>query len=109
VKVIIETGFLNDDEKERACKAAMRAEANFVKTSTGFGPGGATEKDVSLMLAAVEGSLSVKASGGIRTWETAQRMIEAGASRLGTSSGVAIIQGARGMETKENESGKSSY
>jgi deoxyribose-phosphate aldolase len=109
VKVIIETGFLTDEEKERACKAAMRAGANFVKTSTGFGPGGATEKDVSLMLTAVKGSLSVKASGGIRSWETAQKMIEAGASRLGTSSGIAIVLGAQGDDTSPTEAVSSNY
>lgn len=92
VKVILETGFLTDEEKVIACKIAMEAEADFVKTSTGFGPGGATIHDVKLLRNTVGVSLGVKASGGIRTLEKAMAMIEAGADRIGTSAGVAIIE-----------------
>jgi deoxyribose-phosphate aldolase len=95
VKVVLETGLLTDDEKRRACRAARAAGADFVKTSTGFGPSGATEADVRLMVEAVEGALSVKAAGGISSWEIAKKMIEAGAVRLGTSSGAAIVKGAQ--------------
>lgn len=91
VKVILETAFLTDDEKRRACEAAVTAGAGFVKTSTGFGPGGATEEDVRLMRAAVGDKTGVKASGGIRTRQQAELMIAAGATRLGTSAGVALL------------------
>lgn len=91
VKVIIETGLLTDDEKRLACRLAKEAGADFVKTSTGFGPGGATVEDVRLMRGVVGDSLGVKASGGIRDEQTARAMIEAGANRIGTSSGVAIV------------------
>ena len=92
LKVIIETCLLNEEEKERACKDAVKAGADFVKTSTGFSTGGATVEDVRLMKKAVEGSdCQVKASGGIRTKETMDAMIEAGATRIGTSSGVNLI------------------
>lgn len=94
VKVIIETCYLTDAEKERACKAAMAAGARFVKTSTGFGTGGATVEDVRLMRATVGASLKVKASGGIRTRSDAIAMLEAGADRIGASSGIAIVTGA---------------
>ncbi|GAA3403715.1 deoxyribose-phosphate aldolase [Paenibacillus hodogayensis] len=94
VKVILETGYLNEDQKRTACRLAEEAGAHFVKTSTGFGPGGATVEDVKLMRAAVSPSVEVKASGGVRDWATAQAMIAAGATRLGTSSGVAIVGGA---------------
>ena len=93
IKVILETGFLTDKEKVSACKLAKEAGADFVKTSTGFGPGGATVHDVKLMKDAIGKSMRVKASGGIRTFEKAMAMIEAGADRIGTSSGVAIIEG----------------
>lgn len=93
VKVIIETGLLNDEQKRTACRLAEEAGAHFVKTSTGFGPGGATVEDVRLMRAAVSPSVQVKASGGVRDYKTAVTMIEAGANRLGTSSGVAIVSG----------------
>ncbi|MFT4889909.1 MAG: deoxyribose-phosphate aldolase [Halobacteriales archaeon] len=89
VKVIIETGLLTDDEKRRACKTARDADADFVKTSTGFAEGGATVEDVELM----SEYLPVKASGGIGSWETAQAMFDAGAERIGASSGVAIVAG----------------
>jgi deoxyribose-phosphate aldolase len=92
VKVIIETCCLTEDEKMAACQAAVRAGARFVKTSTGFGSAGATVADVRLMRAAVGEAIGVKASGGIRTLEQAMGMLEAGATRIGTSSGVAIVE-----------------
>lgn len=95
VKVILETGLLTDEEKKKACKIAVEAGAAFVKTSTGFGHGGATVPDVLIMAKAVDGKARIKASGGIRDFATAMAMISAGADRLGTSSGVAIIEGAR--------------
>lgn len=95
VKVIIETCYLTDEEKEIACKLAMEAGADFVKTSTGFGTGGATVEDVRLMRRIVGDKLGVKAAGGIRTYEQAMAMIEAGANRIGTSSGVKIVEEAR--------------
>lgn len=91
VKVILETGLLTDAEKVEACRLAQSAGASFVKTSTGFGHGGATVEDIKLMRATVGPKMGVKASGGIRDRETALRMVEAGATRLGTSSGVAIV------------------
>ncbi|MDO4566939.1 MAG: deoxyribose-phosphate aldolase [Oscillospiraceae bacterium] len=91
VKVIIETCLLNDREKVKACLAAKEAGADFVKTSTGFSSGGATAADVRLMRETVGEELGVKASGGIRSAEKAKEMLEAGASRLGTSSGLEII------------------
>jgi deoxyribose-phosphate aldolase len=92
VKVIIESGLLTDSEKVLACRLAKEAGAGFVKTSTGFGPGGATEGDIRLMRETVGPDLGVKASGGVRTLETARLMIEAGATRIGTSSGITIVQ-----------------
>jgi deoxyribose-phosphate aldolase len=97
VKVIFETGFLNDEQKATACKLSEQAGAHYVKTSTGFGPGGATVEDIRLMRSSVSGHIGVKASGGVRDLETAQKMIEAGATRLGTSSGVAIVKGLAGQ------------
>lgn len=91
VKVIIETCYLNADEKAKACVAAKAAGANFVKTSTGFGTGGATIEDVALMRATVGDCLKVKASGGIRTRAEAIAMLNAGASRIGASAGVSIV------------------
>ncbi len=97
-KVIIEAALLTDDEKVRACHAARRARADFVKTSTGFGPGGATAHDVALMAEAVRGTrMGIKAAGGIHSYEDAQRMIRAGATRLGASAGVRIIREAKGL------------
>ena len=96
VKVIIEAALLTDDEKVRACQLSKDAGADFVKTSTGFGPGGATVHDVALMSRAVNGELGVKAAGGIRNYEQAQAMIQAGATRIGASAGVKILQEARG-------------
>lgn len=93
VKVIIETSLLTQDEKVLACQAALEAGAHFVKTSTGFGGGGATVDDVKLMKSIVGSQMEVKASGGIKDLAQAHAMIEAGATRLGTSSGVTIVQG----------------
>ena len=93
VKVIFETCLLTDDEKKKACELSLNAGAHFVKTSTGFSTGGATVADVRLMKAAVGTRAQVKASGGIRDLQTAAQMIEAGATRLGTSSGVLLVKG----------------
>ena len=100
LKVIIETALLTDEEKKEACRIAEKAGADFVKTSTGFSTGGATVEDVALMRASVSEKVKVKASGGVRSYEDAVKMIKAGAERLGTSSGIAIVKG---------EEGKSSY
>lgn len=91
VKVILETCLLTNEEKRLACQAALAAGAHFVKTSTGFGGGGATVEDIRLMKAVVSDQAMIKASGGIRTREQAEAMIAAGASRIGTSAGVSII------------------
>lgn len=93
VKVIFETCLLTDEEKERACQISVEAGAAFVKTSTGFSTGGATLDDVRLMHRIVDGRCAVKASGGIRDRAAALAMIEAGATRLGTSAGIAILAG----------------
>lgn len=93
VKVIIETCLLTDDEKIKACQAAVSAGADFVKTSTGFSTGGATVEDVRLMRETVGPDIGVKASGGARSLKDVQQFVAAGASRIGTSSGVAIVQG----------------
>ena len=100
LKVIIETALLTDEEKKEACRIAEKAGADFVKTSTGFSTGGATVEDVALMRASVSEKVKVKASGGVRSYEDAVKMIKAGAERLGTSSGIAIVK---------REEGKSSY
>jgi deoxyribose-phosphate aldolase len=92
VKVIFETCFLSDDQIVTACKLSVNAGAGFVKTSTGFGSGGATTAHVALMRQAVGLNVGVKASGGVKTLEAALAMIEAGASRIGTSSGVALVR-----------------
>jgi len=92
VKVILETCLLSNEEKKAACRISMEAGAHFVKTSTGFSSAGATIEDVRLMRQAVGPDFGVKASGGIRDAETAYAMIKAGATRLGTSSGIAILQ-----------------
>ena len=94
LKVIIETSLLNNEEKVRACRLAKEARADFVKTSTGFSTAGATIADVALMRKAVGAEMGVKASGGIRTLEDLLKMVEAGASRIGTSNGVAIVRQA---------------
>ncbi|MCA0970032.1 deoxyribose-phosphate aldolase [Halobacillus litoralis] len=96
VKVIIETSLLNEDEKVKACELAKEAGADFVKTSTGFSGGGATVEDISLMRKTVGPELGVKASGGVRDYEGAKAMIEAGATRIGASSGIAIVNGEQG-------------
>ncbi|NLM72592.1 MAG: deoxyribose-phosphate aldolase [Clostridiaceae bacterium] len=93
VKVIIETCLLTDEEKVMACKLAQKAGAHFVKTSTGFSTGGATEEDIALMRKTVGNTMKVKASGGIRDYETAIKMVNAGADRIGASSSVKIVQG----------------
>jgi deoxyribose-phosphate aldolase len=93
VKVIIETVLLNDEEKTIACLLSKEAGADFVKTSTGFAGGGATVHDVELMRKTVGSQMGVKASGGVRTFEDAESMIKAGATRIGASAGVKIIQG----------------
>ncbi len=98
-KVIIETALLADEEKVRACLAAKRAGADFVKTSTGFAKGGATVADVALMRRTVGADLGVKASGGVKGLKDAREMIEAGATRIGASVGVKIAQEAAGMKT----------
>ncbi len=95
VKVIIEACLLTDEEKVRACQAAVRAGADFVKTSTGFSTGGATPEDIALMRRTVGPDVGVKASGGVRSLEDMQKMIEAGATRIGASSGVKIMQGGQ--------------
>lgn len=93
VKVIIETSLLTDEEKRAACEMAKAAGADFVKTSTGFSTGGATVEDVKLMRATVGPEMGVKASGGVRSLEDLKQMEEAGATRIGASSGVQIMQG----------------
>ena len=93
VKVIIETCLLTDDEKVKACQIAQKAGADFVKTSTGFSTGGATVADVALMRKTVGPDMGVKASGGARSYEDALAFIKAGATRIGASSGVAIMEG----------------
>lgn len=97
LKVILETCFLTDDEKRTACRLSVNAGADFVKTSTGFGSGGATPEDVTLMVEAVAGKAQVKASGGVRDAEAAQKYVALGASRLGTSNGIAIVSGLVGQ------------
>ncbi|WP_347549539.1 deoxyribose-phosphate aldolase [Pseudalkalibacillus hwajinpoensis] len=93
VKVIIETCLLTDEEKKRACELSVKAGADFVKTSTGFSTGGATVEDIKLMRETVGPDIGVKASGGVRDLEGSQAMIDAGATRIGASAGVKIVQG----------------
>lgn len=95
VKVIIETSLLTEEEKVRACQLSVKAGADFVKTSTGFSTGGATPEDVALMRKTVGEITGVKASGGVRSKEDMDRMIEAGATRIGASSGVKIMEGGQ--------------
>lgn len=97
VKVILENAYLTEEEKLAACRIAEKVGADFVKTSTGFGPSGATEADVRLMRQTVGPTVGVKAAGGIRTLADALRMLEAGANRLGTSASVAIWQEAASL------------
>lgn len=98
VKVIIETCYLTDEEKTECCKAAVRAHATFVKTSTGFGTAGATPEDVKLMREVVGDELGVKAAGGVKNLKDLETMVEHGASRIGASCGVAIMQNATSSE-----------
>jgi deoxyribose-phosphate aldolase len=91
-KVIIEASLLTEEEKVTACQLAKKTGVDYVKTSTGFGPGGATVEDVALMRRVVGPSMGIKAAGGIRNLETAKKMVEVGATRIGTSSGVKIVQ-----------------
>ncbi len=93
-KVILETGYLTDAEKIEACRRAVAAGADFVKTSTGFGPGGATVADVALMRGTVGPGVGVKAAGGIRTFDAAREMVWAGANRIGASASVQIVASA---------------
>ncbi|EMT50754.1 MULTISPECIES: deoxyribose-phosphate aldolase [Brevibacillus] len=93
LKVILETGLLTEEEKVTACKLCVEAGADYVKTSTGFGPGGATVEDIALMRKTVGPEVGVKASGGVRDRAAALAMIEAGATRIGASSGIAIVNG----------------
>ncbi|AEI43835.1 deoxyribose-phosphate aldolase [Paenibacillus mucilaginosus] len=95
VKVIIETSLLTDEEKVRACELSVKAGADFVKTSTGFSTGGATPEDVALMRRTVGEGTGVKASGGVRSREDMLKMVEAGATRIGASSGVKIMEGGQ--------------
>ncbi len=104
-KVIIECALLTDDEKVRACIASKRAHADFVKTSTGFSTGGATARDVAIMAEVVRGArMGVKAAGGIRSYDDLKAMVEAGATRIGASAGIAIVQAAKGL-TVSSEGG----
>lgn len=97
-KVIIETSLLTDEEKITACKLAKEADANYVKTSTGFSNGGATIEDIRLMRETVGPDMGVKASGGVRDLQTMKAMIEAGATRIGASAGVEILKGNEGVD-----------
>jgi deoxyribose-phosphate aldolase len=98
VKVIIEAALLTDDEKVKACVLARAAGADYVKTSTGFGPGGATAADVALMRRVVGPGMGVKAAGGVRDLTSAKAMLEAGADRIGASVGVKIVEESRGVK-----------
>lgn len=101
-KVILECVLLTDSEKQEACRAAKNAGAEFVKTSTGFGPGGATPADVRLLRSAVGAEMGVKAAGGIRTFEDLKRMVEAGATRIGASASVKIIEEAHAAAARRS-------
>lgn len=102
LKVILETCYLTDQEIKLACRLAKKGKADYVKTSTGFGSGGATENAVKIMLDEVGDTMKVKASGGIRDIETAKKYIKMGVSRLGTSSGVEIVSGPQNKDTNEH-------
>lgn len=97
VKVIIETCYLTDEEKKTAALLCKEAGADFVKTSTGFGTGGATVEDIALIRQTVGPDMGIKASGGVRNLEAARKLVQAGATRLGTSSSVAIVTGSAGQ------------
>ena len=99
VKVILETCLLTDEEKVKVCKIAKEVGANFVKTSTGFSTGGATVSDIRLMRQTVGPEMGVKASGAVRTTEDAKAVIEAGASRIGASSSIAIVEGTKDLNS----------
>jgi deoxyribose-phosphate aldolase len=105
VKVIIEAALLTDDEKVKACVLARAAGADYVKTSTGFGPGGATAKDVALMRRVVGPGMGVKAAGGVRDLTAAKAMLEAGADRIGASVGVKIVEESRGAAPPPSKPG----
>src|SRR5207247_8052871 len=104
-KVIIEAALLTDDEKVTACTLAKAAGADYVKTSTGFGTGGATAADVALMRRIVGAEMGVKAAGGVRDLDALKAMVAAGATRVGASAGVKIIQQARGERSTATTSG----
>jgi len=108
-KVIIEAAYLTDDEKISACSLAKAAGADFVKTSTGFGPGGATVADVELMRRIVGADMGVKAAGGVRDLEGLKAMVAAGASRVGASAGVKILQESKGNAPAPTGGGSSGY
>ncbi|MEK6302461.1 MAG: deoxyribose-phosphate aldolase [Acidobacteriota bacterium] len=108
-KVILETGLLTEEEKVRACLLAKEAGADFVKTSTGFSKGGATVADIALMRRVVGGEMGVKASGGVRDLKQAQEMIRAGATRIGASVGVKIVQEAAGTKSPVNGHAAAAY
>ena len=103
VKVIFETGYLNQEQIRIASELSVSAGAHFVKTSTGFGPGGARIEDIALMRATVGPEIGVKASGGVRDLQTALSMVHAGATRIGTSSGVLIVSGTTQQSTSDAE------
>ena len=94
-KFIVETGYLSHDEKIRACRIANRVRPDFMKTSTGYGPSGATVEDVKLMRGLLLPEIQIKAAGGIRSYKDAMALVQAGASRIGTSSGIAILEESR--------------
>lgn len=98
LKVIIETCYLTDDEKKMATMIVVSAGADFIKTSTGFGPGGATLEDVAIMKSITQHKIQIKASGGIRDVETAKKYIDIGVTRIGTSNGIQIVTGQTGIE-----------
>ena len=103
-KVIIEAALLNDEEKVTACTLSKAAGADFVKTSTGFGPGGATAADVALMRRVVGAEMGVKAAGGVRDLEGLKAMVAAGATRVGASAGVKIVQESKGQKPASSAS-----
>lgn len=109
VKVILEMALLDEEEKIAGCLLAKEAGADFVKTSTGFGPGGATVEDVALMRRVIGPEMGVKAAGGIRSFRDAQGMVEAGATRLGASAGVEIVRGARGDQSEAGNGASDGY
>ena len=102
LKVIIEICYLSDEEITLACQLAKKANADFVKTSTGFGIGGATQHAVELMMATVGHSMKIKASGGIKNYEVAQKFINMGVSRIGTSSGIDVVSGSKNKDSNEH-------